>query len=274
MRQLKNSLSVRAALRRSSALALRAESALRSGYSRLWKRLGPAPVAVYRKKHVLTVANAPSIGGAVYLITLVGEPLLTLSREGSTVQVGTTVQVARGRGNPLLITYADEMTAEIALGQVRRALLPVSWSTVGRRAAAVVVLAFVCNAMLTAMWGQPTATAKAEVEPLQGMAAALADPAYQPPEALPQALPGGTAMPVNTELALQQALGELLPGVDFASLQNTPETRAMLAAAESRLAGGRALPVAASEVAPGLGAFGLTGGPGETGPGCDPGLAY
>lgn len=266
MTQWKTNPRLRAVVERVRGMAVYMEATLRRAYAAAWRRLNP-PVTVHRRKGVLTIVDAPSIGGAVHSLCVLSYRTLTVKRSEAELQVMSGTMPVLG------VIYRDEATAQAAQRAVRAALTPASFGTWAKRGAIALALVVMFNALGAALWGRPETVAAGAPATAQGMAAALADPGFVPPEPAPQVLPGGTP---DVGLALaqaQQQLAPMLPGVDLANLQDTPETRKALAEAEARLQTSMP-PVAGADAMPGLADFGLNNGPGDGGPGCDPKMAY
>lgn len=267
MTQWKTNPRLRAVAGRVRELAVSAEAGLRRGYAALWRRFNP-PVTAHRRKGVLTIVDAPSIGGAVHSMDLTSYGALSVALSEERSLLFTT-----GSSRVMAAIYPDTATAQAALREVRAALMPTAFGTWVRRGAAVAVLVLVFNTLGSALSGRPEAVAAANAAPTQGMTAALADPGFVPADPAPQVLPGGTPDVALAMAQAQQQLAPMLPGVDLTNLQDTPETRKALAAAEQRLQASMP-PVAGADAMPGLADFGLEGGPGDGGPGCDPKMAY
>lgn len=268
------------AIEGSVRLSLALERVLRQFYGWAWRKLRPS-VSVHRSKSRVTVVDAPRIGGRVHVVPMDGAGPMSVSRTGNTVFIDS----GNGRA-PFQLAYEADHDASFAFASLRQALLPTSWFTWGKRAAGFLVLVMVFNAFARVMFASPEPASELAVGAVgpTGVAAALADPTFVPPEPEAQTLPGGTP---DATAALQQAqeqVAAMFPGVDLT--KDTPETRKALAAMEAQLSGQQSgqqgggggssgLPaVAGADVMPGLKEFGLSGGPGDGGPGCDPGLAY
>lgn len=266
---------------RAITLAVAIEGVLRRVYRRVWRSMSP-PVTVHRSKHRITVAEAPRVGGRVHVFAVDGASPTSVQQSGKSLLIG-----ANPNAPALAVPFADESVATAALMQIRKALLPTSWFTWGKRAAAFLLLVMLFNATARVVFGSSAEpqTAMAATPPV-GMAAALADSGYVPPENNGQVLPGGAPDPDLAFREAQAQVAQLFPGVDVT--KDTPQARQALAAMERQLGASQgqgggggapmspvsAPPVESANVMPGLKGFGLQGGPGDGGPGCDPALAY
>lgn len=226
------------------------EGRLRKAYRSMRDRMSP-PVAVLVKKGTVTIAESMRAGGRVHILDVrpsVSQPLSTLQLEAHNVHVGAST-----------ISYGSVEMAAAAYSQLRKAVLPTSWSTWVWRLLGLLTLAFVLRLLLIALLGGPAATPQASSD-LQGATARLAtDPNYFPPEPAAQPLPGvselfGAAAPAGN--------GDLAD-------QIYQQARAAAARTEHEN-----MPPQPSVNVEGLSGFGLEETGDQAGPGCDPNLAF
>ncbi|MCC8799119.1 hypothetical protein [Xanthomonas euvesicatoria] len=226
------------------------EGRLRKAYRSLRDRMSP-PVAVMVKKGTVTIAESIRAGGRVHILDVRpshDQPVSTLQLKACTVHVGAS-----------RIPYGSVEMATAAYSQLRKAVLPTSWSTWVWRLFGLLALAFVLRLLLIALVGGPAASTQAGSD-LQGATARLAtDPNYFPPEPAAQPLPGaaelfGAAAPAGN--------GDLAD-------QIYKQARAAAARTEHEN-----MPPQPSVNVEGLSGFGLEETGDQAGPGCDPNLAF
>ena len=216
------------------------ERGLRRFYAAVRRKVD-SPVRVYRKKDVLTIVDAPRIGGAIHILSL---------PQAGDIRVDGVALVFGGNR----VSYRDEATAQAALGYIKQSLVPAGWGAwLGRLVIALLVIMVVRGALI----GMSAAPANGAEQPtaagaMQCMSAAMAaDPTFIPPEPLPQLMPG--TEPVGGELA-ERIYQQSMAAAQQAEHQAMP-----------------AQPAATSE---GLEGFGLQDGQAKNGAGCDPALAF
>ncbi|WP_307546533.1 hypothetical protein [Xanthomonas sacchari] len=226
------------------------ERRLRRTYGSLRDRVSP-PISVLVKRGTVTIAESLRAGGRVHILDIRPsslQPLSTLRLDARTIHVvGST------------ISYDNAEIATAAYLQLRKAVLPTSWTTWLWRLLAVLVLAVVLRLLMIALLGGPASTHQAGSE-LQGATARLAsDPNYFPPEPATQPLPGRTDL---FGAATPAGNGDLADRI-------YQQARAAAATTEHDN-----MPPQPSVNVEGLSGFGLEATGDQAGPGCDPNLAF
>lgn len=230
------------------------ERGLRRFYASVRRTLRP-PVSVYRKKDTLTIVNSSRIGGSMYLVNVQSTaPSYAFGVQGATLTISCR---HAGESGVVELHYPDAATASIAYREIMKVMQPAGWCTWALRLAALLLALLVFKATFGALagdarqGGDPLAP-EAPVGRLQGLAAAMADnPNFIPPDPAPQAMPG--AQPVGGDLADRIYNESMAAGEQKMHEQMPPQ------------------PSASVE---GLSGFGLEDGPDQSGPGCDPNLAF
>ncbi len=224
--------------------ALRGADLLERGLRRFYaavRRKVDSPVRVHRKKDVLTIVDAPRIGGAIHILSL---------PQAGDIRVDGVALVFGGNR----VSYGDEATAQAALQHIKQSLIPAGWGVWLLRLMIALLVIMVVRGALIGMSAAPANGSEqaAAAGAMQGMAAAMAtDPSFIPPEPLPQLMPG--TQPVGGELA-ERIYQQSMAAAQQAEHQAMP-----------------AQPAATSE---GLEGFGLQDGQAKNGAGCDPALAF
>ncbi|UXF74705.1 hypothetical protein K7574_21090 (plasmid) [Stenotrophomonas maltophilia] len=226
------------------------ERKLRQLYSSMRDRISP-PVSVLVKKGRITIAESVRAGGRVHILEVQPNrvhPLSTIQLQANVLQVG-----------PSTIPYADAALAALAYAQVRKAVLPATWSAWILRLVGLVAVVLILRLATVALLGSPAGNAAGGSE-LEGVTAQMAaDPGFFPPAPAPQPLPGASEL-----------FGSASPA-GSGDLADQIYQQARAAAAQTEHA---TMPPQPSVNVEGLAGFGLEEGGDQAGPGCDPNLAF